>query len=50
MIFMVKNTERIAYDPEYDRWFSGHPCAPDYIFAPIRWIMQKTHPERGEGP
>lgn len=40
MIFMVRNTEKIAYDPEYDMWFTGHPLAPEYIFAPIKWLKE----------
>jgi hypothetical protein len=37
---MVKNTEKICYDAEYDDWFSDHPHASDYIFAPIQWVKQ----------
>ena len=42
MIFMVKNTEKIHYDPEYDMWFCKHPLANEYIFAPIKWIKLKV--------
>lgn len=41
MIFMAKNIEKICYDPEFDQWFTGHPLAPEYIFAPIRWLKER---------
>lgn len=48
MIFMVKNTEHVCYDPEFDMWFTDHPYAPDYIFAPIKWLRQRVRPNNSD--
>lgn len=38
---MAPNVDRIAWDAEYDMWFKDHPFAPEFIFAPLRWLRHR---------